>query len=93
MLLLVFCALGTVAFFYNFVALAFIQATRVSRVLARGYLESTLHNPLVYGFTPTIDWTPRTARATQDSSEFREMLVPQIEPRPEPYTGPYGLLN
>ena len=34
-LLLVFCALGTVAFFYNFVALAFIQATSLESASAR----------------------------------------------------------
>ena len=62
MLLLVFCALGTVAFFYNFVALAFIQATSALAIMIAGNFKHVLLilMPLVlYDHDPShaLGWT------------------------------------
>jgi len=59
---LVFCALGTVAFFYNFVALAFIQATSALAIMIAGNFKHVLLilMPLVlYDHDPShaLGWT------------------------------------
>ena len=60
--MLVFCALGTVAFFYNFVALAFIQATSALAIMIAGNFKHVLLiiMPLVlYDHDPShaLGWT------------------------------------